>query len=58
MEDNASMLNTQEKAERELVCITNIGNDVQNHRTKLNKEKAQKIESLQQNIGLLKGLPS
>ena len=58
MEDDASMLNTQEKAQRELVCITNHENDLQNHRTKLNKEKAQKIESLQQNIGLLKGLPS
>ena len=46
-EDDTSMLNTQETAQQELVYITNLENDLQNHGTKLNKEKGPKIKSLQ-----------
>ena len=42
MEDNASMLNTKETAQQELVYITNLENDLQNHGTKLNKENSPK----------------
>ena len=57
MEDNTSMLDTQGTAQQELVYITNLENDLQNHGTKLNEEKSQKIKSLQHKIGLLKGPP-
>ena len=57
MEDNASILNTQETAQQELVYISNLENDLHNSSTKLNKAKGPKDKSLQQKIGLLKGPP-
>ena len=42
MEDNASTLNTQEMAQQQLVYMTNLENDVQNHGTKVNKEEGPK----------------
>ena len=39
MDDDTSMLNTQVTAQQELVYITNIESDLQNHSTKLNEEK-------------------
>ena len=57
MEDNASMLDTQETAQQELVYITNLENHLQNHSLKLNEEKGPKIKSLQRKICLLKSPP-
>ena len=42
MEDDASMLNTQEMAQQQLVYITNLENDLQNHSTKVKEEKGPK----------------
>ena len=42
MEDDTSMIDTQEMAWRELVYITNLEIDLQNHGTKMNKKKAQR----------------
>ena len=42
MEDNALMLDTQETDQQELVYITNLENDLQNHGIKLNGEKGPK----------------
>ena len=42
MEDDASMLNTQEMAQQQLVYMTNLENDLQNHGTKMNKEEGPK----------------
>ena len=39
MEDDTLMLDTQETAQQELVYITNLENDLQNHGTKMNEEK-------------------
>ena len=39
MEDNTSTLDTQETAQQEVVYITNLENDLQNHGTKLNEER-------------------
>ena len=36
------MLNTQEMAQRQLVYITNLENDLQNHGTKMNEEEGPK----------------
>ena len=46
MEDDALMLDTQETAQWQLVYITNLENDLQNHGTKRMKKKAQRIKSL------------
>ena len=40
------MLDTQETAQQDSVYITNLENDLQNHGTKMNNEKAQKIKSM------------
>ena len=42
MEDETSMLDTQETTQQELVYITNLENDLQIHSTELNKEKVPK----------------
>ena len=42
IEDNALMLQTQETAQQQLVYITNLENDLQNHGTKMNKEEGPK----------------
>ena len=42
MEDDASMLNTQETAQQQSVYITNLEKDLQNHCTKMNKEEGPK----------------
>ena len=42
MEDDASMLNTQEMAQQQLVYITNLENDLQNHSTQVKEEKGPK----------------
>ena len=42
MEDDTSMLSTQETAQQQLVYITNLENDLQNHGAKMNEEKGQK----------------
>ena len=47
-EDDALTLNTQETAHQELVYITNVENDLQNHSTNFMKKKAPEIKSLQQ----------
>ena len=41
-QDNTSMLDTQETAQRELVYITNLEDDLQKNGTKFNKEKGPK----------------
>ena len=47
MEDDASMLNTQETAPQKLVYITNLEKDLQNYSIEMNNEKAQRKKSLQ-----------
>ena len=42
MEDDTPMLNTQKTAQEELVYITNLEIDLQNHSSKLNEEKGPK----------------
>ena len=42
MEDNASRLSTQETAQWQLVYITNLETDLQNHSTKVNEEESPK----------------
>ena len=39
MEDDASTLNTQETAQQQLVYITNLEKDLQNHGTEMNEEE-------------------
>ena len=56
MEDDASMLTTQETAQQKLVYITNLGKDSQNYSIELNEEEGPKDKSLQQRIGPLKAL--
>ena len=51
------MLNTQEMAQKELVYITNLENDLQNHSTKVNEEKGPKNKKPAAKIGLLKEPP-
>ena len=41
------MLDTQETAQWQLVYITNLENDLQNHGTKMNEEKGPEDKSLQ-----------
>ena len=41
-EDDASTLNTQEMAQRQLVYITNLENSLQNYSTKVNEEEGPK----------------
>ena len=57
MEDDALTLDTQETAQRELVYITNLENDLQNHGTKLNEEKGPKDKKPAVKKGFLKGPP-
>ena len=57
MEDDTSMLNTQETAQQPLVYITNLENELQNHGTKVNKEEGPKDKKPAARIGLLKGPP-
>ena len=42
MEDDASTLDTQGMAQQQLVYITNLENDLQNHGTKVNEEEGTK----------------
>ena len=42
MEDDALILDTQEMTQRQLVYITYLENDLQNHGTKMNKEEGPK----------------
>ena len=57
MEDDASMLDTQEMAKWQLVYITNPENDLQNHGTKVNEEEDPKNKKPAEKIGLSKGSP-
>ena len=57
MEDDASMLDMQEMAQQQLVYITNLENDLQNHGTKMNKEEGLKDKKPAAKIGFLKGPP-
>ena len=57
MEDDASILNTQEMAQQQFVYISNLENDLQNHGTKKNKEEGPKDKKPAAKIGLLKGPP-
>ena len=58
MEDDASMVKTQEMAQQQLVYITNLeNNDLQNHSTKVNEEKGPKDKKPAEKIGLSKGPP-
>ena len=57
MEDNASMLDTQEKAQQQSVYISNLEKDLQNHGTKMNKEEGPRDKKPAAKIGLLKGPP-
>ena len=42
MKDDTSTLDTQEMAQQQLVHITNLENDLQNHSTKMNEEEGPK----------------
>ena len=42
MEDDVSILNTQETAQQQSVYITNLEKDLQKHGTKINKEEDQR----------------
>ena len=48
MEDDTSILNTQDTAQQQIVYITNLEDDLQKNSTKLNEEKGPKDKSLQQ----------
>ena len=43
MEDNALMLDTQEMAKWQLVCINHLENDLQNHSTKMNEKNTKEL---------------
>ena len=48
MEDDTSILNTQDTAQQQIVYITNLEDDLQKNSTKLNEEQGPKDKSLQQ----------
>ena len=48
---------TQEMAQWQLVYITNLENDLQNHSTKMNEEESPRDKKPAAKIGLLKGPP-
>ena len=56
-EDDTSMLNTQETAQQQLVYITNLENDLQDHGTKMNEEEDPKDKKSAVKIDLLKEPP-
>ena len=57
MEDDALTLDTQETAQQQLVYITNLEKDLQNHGTEMKEEEGPKDKKPVVEIVLLKGPP-